>query len=66
VLLVKLGDWSKNVVFQVEGIVSQAWKLSLRCVTSYFVLFKKPDAKIKICQLGHQPSGHMSRHSLPE
>jgi hypothetical protein len=38
----------------------------LHCITSCFVLLKKPDAKINIGQLGHQPSGHVSRHSLPE
>jgi hypothetical protein len=63
--LCNLGDWSKNTVFQVEDIVSQEQKF-LHCITSYFVLLKKPDAKIKLCHLGYQPSGHVSRPSLPE
>jgi hypothetical protein len=66
VSLCNLGDWSKSIVFQVEDIVSQEKKFFLHCITSYFVWLKKPDANIKIFQLGHQPSGLASRHSLPE
>jgi hypothetical protein len=50
--LCNLGDWSKNIVFQVEDIVSQEEKFFLHCVTSCPILLKNPDAKIKIFQLG--------------